>query len=87
SATALLAWRTVKAWSGQNLLLASAAFPAVWVTEGHGQNAFLTTALMGAGLAGLETRPWLAGVAFGLLTFKPHLGLLIPVLLLLNGRW
>jgi alpha-1,2-mannosyltransferase len=66
-ATALMAWRAVKAWSGENLLLASAAFPAVWVTEGHGQNAFLTTALMGA--------------------FKPHLGLLIPVLLLLNGRW
>jgi alpha-1,2-mannosyltransferase len=86
-ATALMAWRAVKAWTGENLLLASAAFPAVWVTEGHGQNAFLTTALMGAGLAGLETRPWLAGVAFGLLTFKPHLGLLIPVLLLLNGRW
>lgn len=86
-ATALMAWRAVKAWTGENLILASAAFPAVWVTEGHGQNAFLTTVLMGAGLAGLETRPWLAGVAFGLLTFKPHLGLLIPVLLLLNGRW
>jgi alpha-1,2-mannosyltransferase len=86
-ATALMAWRAVKTWTGENLFLASAAFPAVWVTEGHGQNAFLTTALMGAGLAGLDKRPWLAGVAFGLLTFKPHLGLLIPVLLLLNGRW
>ena len=40
-----------------------------------------------AGLAGLERRPVLAGICFGLLTIKPQLGVLIPVMLVLTGQW
>ncbi|QLF70923.1 DUF2029 domain-containing protein [Peteryoungia desertarenae] len=51
------------------------------------QNGFITAALMLYGL-GLRSRsPILAGVAFGLLTIKPQLGLLIPLLLLWERRW
>lgn len=64
-----------------------AAFPAVLMNIGHGQNAFLSAALLGAGAGLLETRPLLAGAAFGLLAFKPHLGLLLPLALAARGRW
>src|SRR5437763_687352 len=35
----------------------------------------------------LERRPLLAGCFLGLLSFKPHLGILIPLVLLLGGHW
>jgi hypothetical protein len=70
-----LGWRTVL------------AFPAVLLTLANGQNAFLSAALIGAGAMWLGTRPILAGVAFGLLSFKPHLGLLLPLALVAAGRW
>lgn len=51
-----------------------------------GQTGALSGALFGAGLLLLSRRPALAGMMFGLLTFKPHLGLLIPVALLATGQ-
>jgi hypothetical protein len=63
------------------------AFPAVFVNLGHGQNGFLTAALLGGGLLLLEKRPWLAGVLFGLLAYKPQFGLLIPIVLAAGGYW
>jgi hypothetical protein len=68
-------------------LLIAAAFPAVFVNIGHGQNGFLTTALLGGALHLLDRRPWLAGVLIGLLTYKPQFGVLIPIALLAGGRW
>jgi hypothetical protein len=35
----------------------------------------------------LERRPVVAGVLFGLLCYKPHLGLLIPVFLIAGRQW
>jgi alpha-1,2-mannosyltransferase len=61
--------------------------PAVWINIFAGQNGFLTSALMIAGLAQLSRRPVLSGVCFGLLTIKPQLGLLLPVMLVLTGQW
>ncbi len=68
-------------------LLAAAAFPAVFITVGHGQNAFLTAGLLGLGLALLERRPWLAGFLLGCLCYKPHLGLVLPFALLAARQW
>jgi len=68
-------------------LLIAAAFPAVFVNVGHGQNGFLTTALLGGALHLLDRRPWLAGVLIGLLAYKPQFGVLIPIALLAGGRW
>jgi alpha-1,2-mannosyltransferase len=63
------------------------AFPAVFVNIGHGQNGFLTAALLGGALHLLDRRPWLAGVLIGLLAYKPQFGVLIPVALLVSSRW
>lgn len=51
------------------------------------QNGFLTAALLLFGLAYMRRCPWLAGIAFGVLTVKPQLGLLIPVLLVFDRNW
>ena len=68
-------------------LLLALAFPAVLINIGHGQNGFLTAAVLGAALVQLDRRPLLAGILFGLLAYKPHFGLLIPVVLAASGRW
>jgi hypothetical protein len=63
------------------------AFPAVFWTVTHGQNSFLTTSLFCWGLLQLPRRPVLAGILFGALTFKPQLGLLLPVALVAGRHW
>jgi hypothetical protein len=82
----LVAHRTVKAKSW-TALLPLLAFPSVFWTTGLGQNAFLTAALFGGALLLIDRRPTLAGVLFGLICYKPHFGLLIPVALVAGGRW
>src|SRR5262249_29996636 len=64
-----------------------AVAPAVWINIFAGQNGFLTSALMIAGLAQLGRRAVFSGVCFGLLTIKPQLGLLLPLMLVLTGQW
>lgn len=68
-------------------LMIAAAFPAVFVNIGHGQNGFLTAALLGGAMHLLDRRPWLAGVLIGCLAYKPQFGVLIPVAMLAGGRW
>jgi alpha-1,2-mannosyltransferase len=68
-------------------LLFAAAFPAVLVNAGHGQNGFLTAALIGAALVMLDRRPGWAGILFGLLSYKPQFGLMIPLVLVATHRW
>lgn len=65
----------------------AAAFPAVLANFMVGQNAFLSAGLIGGALALMEKRPLCAGALLGLLAYKPHLGLLFPIALLLGGRW
>jgi hypothetical protein len=65
----------------------AAAFPAVLCNFVVGQNGFVSAALLGAGLFFIERRPLLAGVLIGLLSFKPHLGILVPVALIAGGHW
>ena len=67
-------------------LLALAA-PASLACIVAGQNGFLTAVLMACVLLQLEARPILAGLLLGLLTYKPHFGLLFPVALLFGGYW
>jgi alpha-1,2-mannosyltransferase len=68
-------------------LLLALGFPAVFVNLGHGQNGFLSAALLGGALVQLDRRPFLAGILFGLLAYKPQLGLMIPLALVATGRW
>ncbi len=68
-------------------LLLALAFPAVLINVGHGQNGFLTAALMAGALIALERRPILGGILFGLLVYKPQFGLMIPLALAAAGYW
>ena len=65
----------------------AAAFPAVLANFITGQNGFLSAALLGTTLLMLVERPILAGVLLGLLSYKPHLGLLFPIVLAASGHW
>lgn len=54
----------------------------------HGQNAALTAALYAFFLVGVERKKMiLAGIALGLLTIKPQLGMLAPVALIASWNW
>jgi hypothetical protein len=64
-----------------------AVAPGIAVCVFFGQNGFYTAALLVGGLLVRERRPVLAGVLFGILTVKPQLGLLLPVMLVLERRW
>src|ERR1041384_5935396 len=68
-------------------LLLALAFPAVFVNLGHGHNGFLTAALLGTALVVLNARPILAGILFGLLSYKPQFGVMIPLVLVATARW
>ena len=65
----------------------AAAFPAIVANAIIGQNGFLSAALIGGTLALMERNPICAGALLGLLTYKPHLGILFPIALLASGRW
>jgi hypothetical protein len=52
-----------------------------------GQNGFLTAGLVSGALVLLPRRPIVAGLLLGLLTYKPHLGLLFPIALVAAGYW
>jgi alpha-1,2-mannosyltransferase len=92
----LVMWAIVKASSPETggtvngdwtWLLLALAFPAVLINIGHGQNGFLTAALLGGALVALDRRPLLAGILFGLLVYKPQYGLMLPIVLGVSGRW
>ena len=68
-------------------LVMLAISPAIFVNILSGQNGFFSAALLIWGLSLLDRRPILSGVLFGLLTVKPHLGVLLPVMLVLTGQW
>jgi alpha-1,2-mannosyltransferase len=88
AATAPLYLATVRAIvPRREALLPAIAFPGAFMTLIHGQNAFLTVALLAGGLLVLERRPILAGVLFGLLAYKPQFGLILPLVLACAGRW
>jgi hypothetical protein len=50
-------------------------------------NGFITAALIGFALVFIERRPWLSGIFLGLLTYKPHIGVLFPIALLASHNW
>src|ERR1700704_5165626 len=65
----------------------AAAFPVVLTNTLVGQNGFLTASLVGGMLILLPTRPILAGICLGLLSYKPQYGLLVPLVLIAALQW
>ena len=90
-AACLLAVRTAckQAWTSdpKTAALAVALAPAALVCLVSGQNSFFTAAIFIAVFRWWDSRPVAAGILIGLLTLKPQLGLLFPVLLLVSRRW
>ena len=67
------------------LLLAVA--PSTLWTELCGQSTLLLSALVVAGMLLSRSRPIAAGILIGLATYKPQLGVLVPVALVAAGQW
>ncbi|MET4897394.1 glycosyltransferase family 87 protein [Sphingomonadaceae bacterium jetA1] len=65
------------------LLLTPAATMNIWA----GHYGFLIGALFLAGWHWLPHRPRWAGLCFGLMVLKPHVAVLVPIILLLRGDW
>ncbi len=71
----------------RDVTLAALAFPAVAINALHGQNGFLTAALLGAGALLVPRRPLVAGLLLGLTAYKPQFALLWPLALLAGRHW
>jgi hypothetical protein len=61
--------------------------PAAAINLFYGQNGLFSAALLCGGISLLDRRPRLAGVLLGLLSCKPQLAVLAPLLLLAGGHW
>jgi arabinofuranan 3-O-arabinosyltransferase len=69
-------------------ILLALAFPAMLANAMIGQNGCITAALVGGALVALDRdRPILAGILIGLLTYKPHFGILFPLALICAQQW
>ena len=73
--------------AGLNAVLAAVAVPLTVPEIIMGQNGFATASLIGLSLLVAQSRPFLAGMLVGLLSFKPQLCLLLPVVILARRDW
>jgi len=76
-----------RALPNRQLLTALVLSPAAVFCLVSGQSSLITTAMMLGIFAWLDRRPAAAGLLIGLLSLKPQLGLLFPVLLAASSRW
>jgi hypothetical protein len=84
AATVVAQLEPSRRWQGVLLL---AVAPASVLNALAGQNGFLSGALLLAGMLWIDRRPIASGIVFGLLTFKPQLGIAVPFVLLALGAW
>ena len=94
---ALLTWQTLSlllagvvlaaVLKDRRALLVALASPLSVLVLDHGQNAFLTMALLGFGLLLLDRKPLLAGICLGALVYKPQLALMLGPMLLFGRHW
>jgi hypothetical protein len=61
--------------------------PASAATIASGQSGFLAAALIIAGVRLAGSRPILGGILIGILSYKPQLGLLVPIAFASAGYW
>jgi len=80
-------YRALRATGHAGALLLSLAVPALFINAVGGQNGAMTAALLGGGLLLVDRRPVVAGILFGMMIYKPHLAVMLPVALLAGRRW
>jgi hypothetical protein len=61
--------------------------PGTWINVLAGQNGALTLAILAAGFAFVDRRPFVAGLVLGLMAIKPQLAVVLPFVLVAAGRW
>lgn len=84
---ALYLW-ALRSFAGPAVLFSfTAALPFAAHNVRTAQNGFLSGALILGALSLRRTRPVVAGILLGCLTFKPQLGVLFPFLLLFERNW
>jgi len=83
----LFLWATLGRNWRSTYLAAALLAPTTTLGIVAGQGGFLSAALLAGGFRLAGTRPVIAGVLFGLLTYKPQLGILVPVALIAAGLW
>ena len=69
------------------LLAALMLSPAAMLCVISGQSSLITAAMLITIFVWLDRRPIVAGILIGLLTLKPQLGILFPVMLIASARW
>jgi alpha-1,2-mannosyltransferase len=62
-------------------------FPGVCANFFYGQNGFISTIFLGGGLLLIDNHPFWGGALLGLMSYKPQLGVLVPVALVAGRRW
>lgn len=73
--------------SDTHLRLALILSPAAVLCVISGQSSLVTAAMLVTIFFWLDRKPVAAGILIGLLTLKPQLGMLLPVMLIASGRW
>jgi alpha-1,2-mannosyltransferase len=63
------------------------SFPGTFQNIIHGHNGFLVASILGAALLIIGRYPFAAGTVLGLLSFKPHLVMIIPLFLVAGRMW
>jgi Glycosyltransferase family 87 len=71
----------------RSAILVTIFTPAALLNFNTGETGFLSAALILGGFRFVANRPILSGVAFGLASFKPQLGILIPIALISARAW
>ena len=82
-----LAWALRPLMTSAQAWLVFASAPAAWYAILIGQNSFLTAGLLALFYRSFWQSGPLAGLAIGLLCYKPHLGLVFPLVLIAYRRW
>jgi hypothetical protein len=83
----IFVWAARRYVDDRRLLIAFLCSPAAIFCLMSGQSSFLTTAMLLTIVLCADSKPVLAGVLIGLLSLKPQLGILFPVMLGASGRW
>lgn len=83
----LYLWATVGARWRSPMTVAALVAPTTTITIVAGQAGFLAAALLIGGFRLAATRPVIAGILLGLATYKPQMGVLVPVALIAARLW
>lgn len=87
SSCAFYLWAVFRFDSSSKMMLFAAIVPFVVHNLWAAQNGYFFAGCALGALALRDTRPVLAGVFLGILTMKPQLGILFPLLLIAERRW